>query len=55
MLMRGSVKSISGKQTNFVIWHEIFHILENLWVYWVGPLLGGLLAALLYQIFFRAQ
>lgn len=27
---------------------------EHLWVYWVGPLLGGLLAALLYQIFFRA-
>lgn len=27
----------------------------NLWVYWAGPLTGGLLAALLYQATFRAR
>jgi len=28
---------------------------ENLWVYWVGPLLGGFIAAIIYQIIFRAR
>ena len=28
--------------------------LENHWIYWVGPLLGGFLAALIYQVAFRA-
>merc|ERR1711970_824388 len=28
---------------------------ENHWVYWVGPLLGAVIAAILYQLVFRAQ
>ena len=27
--------------------------LKNLWIYWAGPLLGGIAAALIYQLAFQ--
>jgi aquaporin related protein len=33
----------------------IMDLWENHWVYWAGPLLGGVLAGLIYKYLFKAQ